>query len=243
MTKNPRLLFLGAHDVDFLVRAGGTLAKYAQRDCSVTAVSLTYGERQESERLWAERPNLTLEEVKRVREEEGRRCAEAVGAELRFLDWGDCPIVFDQDRLLQMAGLIREVRPDILITHWPQERTNWDHADTAEATLRAAQYAGAAGALRELEPWRVPTIYFSEPTFPFPDLNEFSPNVYVDITDTYEVKVRGLETAWSHGKLEKAYRLCAEYRGYQASRLLNDPSIRYAEAFVRYTPFVGSELI
>jgi hypothetical protein len=40
------------------VRAGGTLRKYALLGSRVVSVSLTFGERQESERLWRERPGI-----------------------------------------------------------------------------------------------------------------------------------------------------------------------------------------
>jgi 4-oxalomesaconate hydratase len=244
MSDKPTLLYIGAHDVDFLVRAGGTMAKYARRGSRVVGVSLTYGERQESARLWRERPGITIDEVKQVRREESLKCAELIGVEAMLLDWDDCPIDFTKQRLLEIARIIREVRPDILITHWLGEKTNFDHATTAQATLQAAMYSGAAGALLEtgLAPWSPSAIYLSEPTFPFPDRNEFNPNVYVDITDEYEAKLAGLRTAWSHGRLDQSYPLCASFRGYQASLLAHDPAIKYAEAFICERKWVGDSL-
>ena len=38
----PTILYIGAHDVDFLVRAGGTLCKYARLGTRVVSVSLTF---------------------------------------------------------------------------------------------------------------------------------------------------------------------------------------------------------
>ena len=148
-TPPPTLLYIGAHDVDFLVRAGGTLAKYARRGSRVVSVSLTYGERSESARLWRERPEITFEKVKSVRRQESERCAELIGSELRILDWGDGPIVFDRERYLALAKLIQEVRPQILITHWPNEITNPDHLNTAAAVKLSAAYAAAPGTAYE----------------------------------------------------------------------------------------------
>src|SRR5207248_10828427 len=104
-SESPTLLYIGDHDVDFWVRAGGTLAKYARRGSRVVSVSLTYGERSESARLWRERPGITMDEVKAVRRQEAERCAELIGGELRILDWTDGPIVFDRARHLALAAL------------------------------------------------------------------------------------------------------------------------------------------
>jgi 4-oxalomesaconate hydratase len=243
-TAAPTLLYIGAHDVDFLVRAGGTLARYAREGSRVVSVSLTYGERQESARLWAERPELTIEEVKQVRREECERCAALIGSELRVLDWDDCPIVVDRARLFELAGLIQDVRPQILLTHWTKEHTNQDHLVTAGAVVQAVQVAGAAGTKVETghEAWVVPAVYYTEPFFPFPDANRFRPNVWVDITEVYEAKLEGLRAAWSHGRLDVSYPMCAEFRGYQARVASGNDAIRYAEAFVTERPWVGDRL-
>jgi 4-oxalomesaconate hydratase len=240
----PTVLYVGAHDVDFLVRAGGTLARYARAGSRTVAVSLTHGVRQESERLWRERPDLSIADVKSVRREEMERCGALVGCELRVLDWDDCPIELDRERLLALARVLQEVRPEILITHWPEEELNWDHLSTGRAVTRAVQYARAAGTTAEtgLEPWEPRAIYYSEPWFPFPERAGFRPNVWVDITDLYEVKLEGLRVARSHGRLDVAYALCAEFRGYQARLLAGDEGIRYAEAFFSERTFVGREL-
>jgi 4-oxalomesaconate hydratase len=243
-TPPPTLLYIGAHDVDFLVRAGGTLAKYARRGSRVVSVSLTYGERSESARLWRERPGITLEEVKSVRRQESERCAAVIGRELRILDWGDGPIVFDRERYLALAKLIQEFRPQVLITHWPNEITNPDHLNTAAAVKLSAAYAAAPGTAYETgsEPWAVGATYFSEPTFPFPDRNAFNPNIWVDITDAYEQKLEGLRAAWSHGLLDVTYPLCATFRGTQAQLYSRNPAITYAEAYLCEKPWVGDRL-
>ncbi len=240
----PTLLYIGAHDVDFLVRAGGTLHKYAKLGSRVVAVSLTFGERQESERLWRERPDITLQEVKDVRLEESTRCAELVGCEYRCLDWDDSGIAFDRARRYALTALIQEIRPDVLITHWPEEITNFDHLEVGAAVRRAAQYAFTAGSRAEtgLESWTVPTILFSEPTFPFPDANGFRPNILIDITEEYETKLEGLKAAWSHGRLDLSYPLCAELRGYQARLYSDNEEIRHAEGFVTDDVWVSDRL-
>lgn len=243
-TQSPTVLYIGSHDVDFLVRAGGTLAKYSRRGSRVVSISLTYGERSESARLWRERPGITMDEVKDVRRQEAERCAALIGSELRILGWADGPIVFDRERYLALAKLIQEIRPNILVTHWPNEITNPDHLNTAAAVKLSAAYAAAAGTANEngMEPWTVGAIYYSEPTFPFPDRNAFNPNVWVDISDVYDLKLEGLRAAWSHGHLDVTYPLCATYRGTQARLYSRDEKIQYAEAYLCEKPWVGDHL-
>ena len=88
----------------------------------------------------------------------------------------------------------------------------------------------------------MPTLLFSEPTFPFPDVNRFRPNILIDITDEYGTKLEGLRAAWSHGLLDLTYPLCAEMRGYQARLLSRNEDIRYAEAFVADDPWISNRL-
>jgi LmbE family N-acetylglucosaminyl deacetylase len=64
-------------------------------------------------------------------------------------------LLFDRARYERLATDIRRFRPDILITHWYKDRTNWDHRVTADFTMRCVQLAGAAGGILEsdLAPW------------------------------------------------------------------------------------------
>ena len=240
----PTVLFVGAHDVDFMIRAGGTMAKYARAGSRVVAISLSMGERQESERLWRETPGITVQRVVEVSLDESGRCADLLGCELRYLGWDDSPLEITRERKLELARQLQDIRPHVVITHWPEEVTNWDHLDTGVTVRRAIQHAAAAGigAHTGLEPWAVPALYFAEPWFPFPDRNGFRPNVWVDISDVYETKLEALRTAWSHGLLDITYPLCAEVRGQQARLLTGNPAITHAEAFVTDTPWVGDRL-
>ena len=64
MSDRPKVMFVSAHAVDFVIRAGGTLAGYARSGSEVTSICLPVGERQESTRLWREISPITLDEAK-----------------------------------------------------------------------------------------------------------------------------------------------------------------------------------
>ena len=242
--KSPTIMCIGAHDTDFLSRAGGTIARFVQQGSRAVSISLSYGERQESGRQWKMKgEEASLEDMKKIKEEECVKSAEAIGTELVILDWEDCPITFDRQRYEELATEIRKVRPDIIFTHWPHEIINEDHATTGREMMKSVHIAGAGGALLEtgLEPCSVREIYYCEPGFPFPDFSDFKPNVLVDITSTFDAKLEGLKASWSHGHLERSYTFCAEFRGYQMSRFTGDENIKYGEAFVRFYTQMGMD--
>src|SRR5579883_2135837 len=101
MSDEPKtILVISAHAADFVWRAGGAIALYAERGYHVRIVCLSYGERGESERLW-KIPDMTVEKVKADRLTESTRAAEILGAKIHFLDMGDYPIVSSEDKILE----------------------------------------------------------------------------------------------------------------------------------------------
>ncbi|MDO4314238.1 MAG: PIG-L family deacetylase [Oscillospiraceae bacterium] len=62
-TEKKRVLVVSAHAVDFVWRAGGTIAQYAKNDHAVKIIDITLGQRGESESLWKSRHGITVEEV------------------------------------------------------------------------------------------------------------------------------------------------------------------------------------
>ena len=83
-------IVVSAHSADFVWRAGGAIALYAERGWEVVVVCLSFGERGESAKLWRE-PGMTIEKVKENREKEARRAAEILGAKTIVFDVGRLP--------------------------------------------------------------------------------------------------------------------------------------------------------
>ena len=108
----PRVLAFSAHAADYCSRSGGTLAKYVRRGSVARVIALSYGERGESGELWQARPDLSVDEVKRIRLQESEAAAGVLGVEIRFLDWDDYPLFIGEARLLHLIEEIREFRPD-----------------------------------------------------------------------------------------------------------------------------------
>ncbi len=154
---------------------GGTLAHYAnQPDTEVMLVCTTRGEVGE-----ISAPSLaTPETLGEVRQRELENACAALGIQhLRFLDYRDSgmqgtPPNEDPRALIQanpdeararMVGLIREFRPDVVVTFEP---FGWyghpDHITTGKWATEAYALAGQADVLPELgAPWQAQRLFQS----------------------------------------------------------------------------------
>jgi len=118
-----------------------------------------------------------------------------------------------------------------------------DHDTTWQLVTRAAQIASAPGLESELSPTRRPALFLFEATVPLTELEGFNPDFYVDITDVWETKVAALKAfGRAQSFLVDWYTDVARQRAFQAQRLSGRAQIRYAEAFERTSPWVGSRL-
>jgi 4-oxalomesaconate hydratase len=234
-----RLLVIGAHSADFVWRAGGAIAVCTAAGGQAQVVALSYGERGESGELWKE-PGQTLENVKRIRHAEAEAAAAHLGASFRALDLGDYPLQIDTDALLAIADVIREFAPDVLITHTDTDPFNPDHPVAHAAVDRARSLAAGAGVPSAFGTIRPPALFLFEPHQP--ELCNFRPTTFVDITPVIEQKVAAMAEMKAQAYLQTYYRERAEHRGNHARRASGDQSVRQAEAFQRMIPQVVSGL-
>jgi 4-oxalomesaconate hydratase len=234
-----KLLVVGAHSADFVWRAAGTIALVTAQGGSATVIALSYGERGESGELWKE-PGQTVENVKRIRHEQASAAADIVGAEFRCFDLGDYPLNISDTVMEQLVDLFREMEPHIVLTHTPIDPFNPDHPIACQAVQRArllASGAGVASAFKNIVP---PDLYFFEPHQP--ELCEFTPNTFVDVTPVMEKKVKAMETIQAQSYLRVYYTELASRRGNHARRISGMEEVKFAEALQRTLPWVVKSL-
>jgi 4-oxalomesaconate hydratase len=234
-----KLLVIGAHSADFVWRAAGTIAVATAQGGSAAVVALSYGERGESGELWKE-VDQTIENVKRIRHEQADKAAEIVGATFQCLDLGDYPLNVTDSAMEQLVDLFRETQPDVVLTHTPKDPFNPDHPVACDAVQKArllASGAGVASAFKRIIP---PDLYFFEPHQP--ELCEFSPNTFIDITPIFEQKCKAMEVMQAQSYLQNYYSELAARRGNHARRISGLEHIRYAEALQRTLPWVVASL-
>jgi 4-oxalomesaconate hydratase len=234
-----RIQVIGAHSADFVWRAGGAVAMAVEQGGEAEVIALSYGERGESGELWKEE-GQTIENVKQIRDGEAERAADALGASFRCLDLGDYPLQIDYDGLMRIADSIREFAPDVLITHTDTDPFNPDHPVAHAAVDRARGLAAGAGVSSAFTTITPPALFLFEPHQP--ELCNFTPTVFVDITPVIEKKRAAMGEMKAQQYLQTYYSQRAEQRGNHARRASGNQDVRFAEAFQRVIPEVVSEL-
>ena len=186
--KIERVMVVTAHPDDSEFGAGGTVAKLAKQGCEVTYVIVTNGNKGSSDRT------MSPERLAKIREEEQRNAARALGVErVEFLGYPDCELEDTRDLRRDITRQIRRWRPDLLITQNPHRTYNLyashrDHRITAGAVLDcvyplARDHLAFPELLPEVEPHKVREIHL---------MQWENPQLVVDISDTMDLKLKAL---------------------------------------------------
>lgn len=240
--KDKRLLVVSAHAADYVWRSGGTIAKYIKNGAKVKVVVLSFGVRGESNDLW-KNPEATYESVKEIRRSETEAAAKILGIkDIEFWDKEDYPLNFtreDQDRLVR---IIRDFRPDYIISHDKLDYLNKDHDYTHHFVLESSILSNSKGVQMEgTTNTKQMRLFGFEPHQT--EMSNFKPNSLIDITEVYETKVEAMNCFKAQGHLIKYYTDRAFLRGNHARRVSGIQEYKYAEAFANYFPLASSELI
>jgi 4-oxalomesaconate hydratase len=234
-----KVMAVGAHAADFVWRAGGALALAAEGGGAANVIALSYGEKGESGELWKEE-GQTIENVKKLRHAEAEAAAKALGADFKCFDLGDYPLEVQGESLTRLVDAIREIAPDVLITHTDRDPFNPDHPVAFHAVERARALAAGAGVASAFQTIKPPQFLLFEPHQP--ELCNFTPSVFLDITPVFDRKVAAMGEMKAQKYLQTYYAQRAEQRGNHARRVSGDAEIRQAEAFMRVVPTAVREL-
>ena len=128
-----RVFAVAAHpdDVEFLM--AGTLILLKDAGCEAHYMNVANGSCGTSTR--------SAEEIVRVRRDEARSAAASIGAVYHEALVGDIEIFYDKPLLAKVAAVVREVAPDILLTHSPGDYME-DHQNAARLAATAAFVRG-----------------------------------------------------------------------------------------------------
>ncbi len=223
---DPILLIL-AHPDDPEFFCGATLAKWAREGKSITYLLATCGSK------GSDNPDLTPDALCLNRQEEQRAAAAIIGArQVIFLAYQDGELVNSPELRRDLTREIRRFRPDIVVTCDPTTffRANAyiNHAD--HRTIGAA-------ALDAIFPAAGNPLYFPEllaegfkPHTPrevwLALTNE--PNVWVDVSDTLEIKLAALR---EHKSQIQDVALLEQRMRDRLRRVEDDGREWYAESF------------
>ena len=230
-----KLIVVGAHSADFVWRAAGSIATFTSQGGEALVISLSYGERGESGALWKE-AGQTVENVKNIRHQQAKVAAQTVGADFQCLDLGDYPLIVNDQSLEELVETLRSTRPDILMTHTAVDPFNPDHPVASQIVQKARLLASGAGVASAFERITPPELYFFEPHQP--ELCDFTPNTFVDISPVFDQKLQAMDCITAQGYLKEYYTELAARRGNHARRISGLNEVLYAEALQRVLPRV-----
>ncbi len=252
-SKAIRVLLVAAHPADAFDQCGGTLAHHIKKGDAVTVLVATLGTRShdwmfiDTQKQKGKKINVEQyqEKEKQKKLKELRKACRILGIkDVRTLDFYDDEELLTEKMVQDIADVIREVRPAIMITHHPYEDGGFKlHATVGRATIFAYRKAATTGRGKSLSAFMVPSIYFMNPTAYVGVAmdNSFIAKIdlYIDITDVIDKKVKAMDCISSQYYKGSFARKRAEatdgHYGYNAG-------VGYAEAFQRYYPAVSYTL-
>ena len=142
--------------------------------------------------------------ITRMRREEARAAARSIGAVFHESLCNDLEIYYDKELLAQVASVVRDVAPEILLTHSPSDYME-DHMNACRLAVTAAFARGMPNFA--VQPPRAPvdqpvTLYHAQPNGNRDPLGRLvEPDLFVDTTGVIERKVRML----AHHKSQKEW--------------------------------------
>ena len=253
------ILVVGGHPADTFDHCGGTLAHHVRRGDRVVACALTHGLRvhdvviaeelrQQEKSPDPDRLEALMQERAQVKNAEVSKALGILGiTEVRYLNYDDSILLVTHELVEGMARIIREVRPHVVITHYPLEGGGVasHHGNTGKIVLYAITCASNVTPGDPNPGHRIAQVFYMAPDEAHfrGSCLEGEPatfcDYYVDITDVVELKVKALDCMRSQ-----------QYGGDYARRGVegmngNDGQymrVPYAESFVRHWPEIGDYL-
>lgn len=138
------ILNIGGHPKDTILYAGGTMAKHAARGDRVTILTPTTGLSHHLEAIDEYRNTGDMPDMGVLVEERHQELVEAAAeigvTDVRFLGHADDIVTIDKDIINDIADVIGEIQPNMIVTHWPND-TVPAHGLATQMTLLAIDAA------------------------------------------------------------------------------------------------------
>ena len=180
------ILVFGSHSDDFVIGAGGTIAKYSQEGKKVISVVFSYGENSH--------PWLKEKVVQKFRSQEAFEASKLLGCKTIFFDLEEMNFYHDYKKKgveKELLALIRKEKPTKILTH-SKEDPHPDHKAVYKITMELIHKLG-----------KKPELYIYSVWNPISFVTGY-PSLYVNITKTFSLKLKALKTFRSQ-KIHVAY--------------------------------------
>jgi N-acetylglucosamine malate deacetylase 1 len=215
-----RVLVFGAHIDDETAGPGGTIARLSKAGAEVFVVTFTGGAKDTG----YARVDLK-DKIAEMRRAEAAAADSILGIKERiFLGRPSQGIVNDTPTYQECVRLIRQIKPDVIFSHWNEDKHR-DHRAVSEITDEA-RWKAWDHVLADLgAPYYTPEFYFYEVLELFPH-----PTILVDITATMSAKLAAMQAMTS--QLEVLPGVLRYIEGVGHARGFSRDT-EYAEAFLR----------
>lgn len=178
-TKEKRsILGVIAHPDDLELMAGGTLAKWIKEEHKVHVVTFSDG-------VWTSPEGKLMRDSEEALEEQ-RKAAEYLGYTVENLKYPAMNLEHKDEYVCEVLRRIDEHNIDTIICPWERD-IHHDHEVVSRIAVSASR--------------RVPRILMGQINYYL--RNIFNPNYFVDISDTWEQKIKSLEcfkVQWKRAK-------------------------------------------
>ena len=220
-------LGLFAHPDDAEFMCAGTLSLLKKAGWDIHIASLANGDKGTT--------LLSRGEISSIRKEEGKKAASILGGTFHCLDFDDVYILYNRETINKTTGLIRKVRPSIVITGSPNDYM-MDHEITSMIVQTACFSSGIKNMdVTEVPFESIPHLYFCDP---MEGLDKFGnlvqPSMYVNISSEIGTKVKMLSCHASQRNWLLDHHKMDEFTGFveDLARLRGDEvNLNYAEGF------------
>jgi LmbE family N-acetylglucosaminyl deacetylase len=218
---------------------GATVARHIERGGTGVLLSLSLGEK------GGARKNIPVQQYGEMQRAATQKAARLLGAEAIFLTYLDGEIPFNEEIAARVCDVIREQKPELVVTHWSGSRHK-DHQNCHLIVHDAIFYAALATFERKQPAHAVAKLYYADN---WEDASNFQPDTYVDIEAVYEKWLQACDfnPLWggqtTYFRYNDYYRSLAAMRGClsgfgYAVALMSDPSQRTQR--LRYPSDIGS---
>ena len=166
------ILAVGAHAGDMELTAGAVLIHQKKQGDRIVLLHLTLGEGGD--------PKLSPKDYGEQKRREAIAAAKVLGAEVLFGPSKDGELPNDEAARRYVAGVIRQVKPTHIVTHW-KNGIHKDHRNTSAVVADAVLLAELEAVETGTPVYRgVRGIYYAEN---WEDAEGFQPYLYVNISD------------------------------------------------------------
>ena len=173
------IMVVGAHAGDAENMAAAAVLKHTRAGFPATIVHLTLGE--------AGHPRMAPAEYAEQRKREVAESARLMGAEAVWFPYPDGLLPADETVKFQVASLIRQKKPSMILTHW-KGSFHKDHR-AAYQIVEDAQFYAAIPAIQCSGPdGQALPAHYAGVLYPenWEDMEGFRADLYLDVSDVWE---------------------------------------------------------